>query len=93
MGRSRSATMVIMYLMRKFDISMSMSLDIAKLRREIVDPNVGFLQKLHDFEKKMKKKSLELFCLSAKIPEYKREFSSSSSSSEDLMEKQRSLNI
>lgn len=44
MGRSRSATMVIMYLMRKFEIDWNLALDIVKMRREIIDPNEGFLK-------------------------------------------------
>lgn len=53
MGRSRSATMIIMYLMMKFQIPFEMSMDIVKARREIVDPNEGFIQKLKDFEEKI----------------------------------------
>jgi predicted protein tyrosine phosphatase len=59
MGRSRSATMVIMYLMQKFKLSKQMAFDIAYTRREVVDPNDGFLQKLTDFETKLNEKSFQ----------------------------------
>lgn len=93
MGRSRSATMVAMYLMKKFDISMDMSLQILKNRREVVDPNEGFLQKLREYEKQLQKHFIEITCLSAKLPESCRILSDSSSSSEDLLEKRRSVGI
>ncbi len=39
--------------MMKFQIPFEMSMDIVKARREIVDPNEGFIQKLKDFEEKI----------------------------------------
>jgi len=50
MGMSRSATMVIMYLMRKYEIESTMAFDIVKSRREIIDPNLGFRQILQNYE-------------------------------------------
>ena len=44
MGMSRSATCVIMYLMKKFLLSFDDAFDIVKLRREKIDPNDGFKQ-------------------------------------------------
>lgn len=85
--------MVAMYLMKKFDTSMDMSLEILKDRREIVDPNEGFLQKLKEYEKQLQKHVYEIICLSAKLPESSRILSDSSSSSEDLLEKRRSVGI
>lgn len=93
MGRSRSASMVIMYLMRKFQISFETSFNIVKLRREIIDPNEGFIAKLKAFDGKQYKlrrgQSVE-----AKIQESNEEDvysqaseSSSDSSEEDLLEK------
>lgn len=55
MGMSRSATMVIMYLMRKFQIEWNLALEIVKARREVVDPNEGFIEKLKSFEGKQYK--------------------------------------
>jgi protein-tyrosine phosphatase len=91
MGRSRSVTMVIMYLMKKFDLSKDLAFSITKSRREVVDPNEGFIQKLEDLEEKMKQNSIHEMVQSTKVITQK--FSDSSSSSEDLMERQRSVDI
>lgn len=94
MGRSRSATMVIMYLMKKFEISLDRSLQIVKSRREVVDPNEGFLKRLKEFEKQQRRKSIAMVCHSAKIFCLPSKLStSSSSSSEDLLERRRSVDI
>lgn len=96
MGRSRSATMVIMYLMKKFDISMETALRLAKTRREVVDPNEGFLQKLEEFEtEQYNKKSLSLIFKSKKsiVDSEGQLLSNSSSSSEDLMERRSSIDL
>jgi protein-tyrosine phosphatase len=50
MGRSRSATCVIMYIMKKFGIGYEDTLEFVKSRREVVDPNEGFLRQLREFE-------------------------------------------
>jgi len=52
MGRSRSASMIIMYLMKKFQIEFETSFAIVKMRREIIDPNEGFIAKLKAFNGK-----------------------------------------
>lgn len=96
MGRSRSATMVIMYLMKKFDISMETALRLAKTRREVVDPNEGFLQKLEEFEtEQYNKKSLSLIFKTHKslVDAEGELLSNSSSSSEDLMERRSSIDL
>ena len=49
MGRSRSATLIIMYLMYKFDVSMKIALQLVKYRRMVVDPNAGFIHQLEKF--------------------------------------------
>ena len=49
MGRSRSATIVIMYLMRKFKMRLEDAIKMAKIRRDAVDPNPGFLKQLSEF--------------------------------------------
>lgn len=97
MGRSRSATMVIMYLMRKYQIEWSLAFDIVKHRREIVDPNEGFISKLKEYEgKQYKLRRLSMFKSTSKISEVdeftdfsESENEGSGSSSEDLMEMQR----
>lgn len=43
MGRSRSASLVIMYLMYRFKISMKLAKGLVQYRRRVVDPNNGFL--------------------------------------------------
>ena len=42
MGMSRSATVVIMYLMKKFNLCLDDALSLVKERRHVVDPNSGF---------------------------------------------------
>ena len=49
-GVSRSATLVIMYLMKKFDWSYSEAFDFAKKQRFQVQPNDGFIDQLREFE-------------------------------------------
>jgi len=99
MGMSRSATMVIMYLMRKFEIEWSLAFDFVKYRREIVDPNEGFVQKLKNYEGKQykNKRNFEIKEGEAidEIDELSEDTQSecSSSSEEDLMERRRSLDI
>mmetsp|Transcript_34488 Transcript_34488/g.33677 ORF Transcript_34488/g.33677 Transcript_34488/m.33677 type:complete len:82 (+) Transcript_34488:1245-1490(+) len=50
MGRSRSATCVIMYIMKRFGFSFQEALEFVQLRRDVVDPNEGFLKQLQEFE-------------------------------------------
>ncbi len=41
-----------MYLMKKFQIEFETSFAIVKMRREIIDPNEGFIAKLKAFNGK-----------------------------------------
>jgi protein-tyrosine phosphatase len=50
MGMSRSATCVMMFLMKRFCLSMDDALSLVKHRREKIDPNEGFMSKLRQFE-------------------------------------------
>lgn len=50
MGVSRSASCVIMYLMKKFGLGFEETLKFVQKRREKVDPNIGFEKQLKDFE-------------------------------------------
>jgi dual specificity MAP kinase phosphatase len=50
-GVSRSATLVIMYLMRAARMSLEESLNFIKRHREVVEPNDGFMIELQEFEK------------------------------------------
>jgi len=91
MGRSRSATMVIMYLMMRFQIPWDQAFDILKIRREIIDPNPGFLQKLKDFEGKQYQAKEKIFASSKFLPAPGD--LSDSDTSEDLMEKKTSIDV
>lgn len=86
--------MVIMYLMRKYQIEWSLAFDIVKHRRDVVDPNEGFLSKLKEYEgKQYKLRRMSMYRSNSKISETE-EFSDfsesenedSGTSSEDLME-------
>ena len=50
MGRSRSATVVIMFLMKKFNIPYQTAEKLVKSRREVVEVNSGFSSQLSLFE-------------------------------------------
>lgn len=58
MGRSRSATMVAMYLLYKHlvdvcgeeEIDANMVVEFLKQRRNVVDPNTGFVNQIYEFE-------------------------------------------
>jgi len=58
MGKSRSATITIMFLMKKFSWSYEKAFAFVKRKREIISPNEGFVERLMDFEKNQL-----LFCL------------------------------
>jgi len=49
-GISRSATIVIMYLMRKYKSTFQSTFDYVKSKRGCIDPNLGFILKLMDEE-------------------------------------------
>ncbi|CAI2369738.1 unnamed protein product [Moneuplotes crassus] len=50
MGKSRSATIVIMYIMKKFKLPFKTAFKLVSLRREKIDINPGFIEKLKEFE-------------------------------------------
>lgn len=52
-GISRSATIVISYLMKKHNMSYNDAKTICTKARPIVNPNIGFVQQLLDFEKEI----------------------------------------
>lgn len=49
-GISRSATLVIMYLMRTEDLTYEQALALVQKHRDIVQPNPGFVSQLKEFE-------------------------------------------
>ncbi len=53
-GRSRSATAVISYLMRRRGMSLAKAFAVVKHAREFINPNPGFVMQLQDFEREMK---------------------------------------
>jgi len=53
-GISRSATVVIAYLMREYAMSCSEAYQFVKARRSIISPNLDFMGELHEFEKRLK---------------------------------------
>ncbi len=50
MGISRSATVTIAYVMKKYAWSLDKALDVVKTRRTIVKPNKSFLKQLEVYE-------------------------------------------
>jgi len=53
-GVSRSATVVLGFLMFKYNLSLEDALIIVKKARPCVKPNEGFLQQLRDNEKQLR---------------------------------------
>lgn len=49
MGVSRSASCVIMYVMKKFKLDFEDTLEFVKNKRHVVDPNEGFVKHLQEF--------------------------------------------
>lgn len=55
-GMSRSATVVISYLMKKFpEMSLTKAYRLAKSKRPIVNPNDGFMKQLRLYERYLEK--------------------------------------
>ena len=50
MGMSRSATSVIMFLMRLFKCNFDDAFEFVKTQRQATDPNEGFIEQLKKFE-------------------------------------------
>ncbi|XP_024025897.1 dual specificity protein phosphatase 1 [Morus notabilis] len=50
-GKSRSVTVVVAYLMKKHGMSLSEALEHVKSKRPIASPNSGFISQLMEFEK------------------------------------------
>ncbi|XP_060217684.1 dual specificity protein phosphatase 1-like isoform X7 [Lycium barbarum] len=53
-GKSRSATIVIAYLMKKHGMSHSEAFQLVKSRRPVVSPNAGFMTQLENYDKTLK---------------------------------------
>ena len=52
-GISRSATIVIAYIMKKKGYSLKGACDYASARRGVIMPNTGFLHQLEEYQKKL----------------------------------------
>ena len=50
MGKSRSATIVTMFIMKKFRLSYDIAIKLVSQRREKIEINAGFVEKLKEFE-------------------------------------------
>ena len=50
-GMSRSASLVIAYVMRRDSLSLLAAVEFVKARRPMVSPNVGFMRQLIDHER------------------------------------------
>ncbi|XAR57196.1 Phosphoprotein phosphatase [Bertholletia excelsa] len=53
-GRSRSVTIVVAYLMKKHGMSLSEALQLVRSKRHIAAPNSGFMSQLQEFEKSLR---------------------------------------
>ena len=51
-GVSRSATLVIMCLMKTYGMPVDVALEFVKRQRDVVEPNPGFLLQLYNFQEK-----------------------------------------
>ncbi|MBA0651462.1 hypothetical protein Goklo_018786 [Gossypium klotzschianum] len=52
-GKSRSVTIVVAYLMKKHGMSLSQALEHVRSKRPLASPNPGFIQQLKEFEKSL----------------------------------------
>ncbi|OMJ91215.1 hypothetical protein SteCoe_6284 [Stentor coeruleus] len=59
-GVSRSATIVIMYMMRAVGFSLNEAFAFIQKQREIIGPNAGFIKELEEFEKNNTEFNLKL---------------------------------
>ncbi len=50
MGKSRSATFIIAYLMKHMNMSLEVAYKKVKSSRSLVFPNLGFMRQLKDYE-------------------------------------------
>lgn len=53
MGKSRSVTIVVAYLMKKHGMTFSQALEHVKTKRPLASPNAGFIRQLNNFEKSL----------------------------------------
>jgi protein-tyrosine phosphatase len=63
-GVSRSATIVIAYLMKKQNLSFDDALKIVQTKRPVICPNVGFREQLKTYEEELKEQQTSVCVLS-----------------------------
>ena len=59
-GMSRSATIVVAYLMWKRKLSLNEAIKFVKKKRPVISPNLNFMRQLEIFEELLKKKNYDL---------------------------------
>jgi len=56
-GISRSSTIVIAYLIRKYRMSYEMAYNLVKNKRNIIEPNEGFVEQLKEYAERWQKRN------------------------------------
>lgn len=59
LGISRSASIVVAYLMSSTKLGFEDALSLVKEKRKVVRPNGGFMQQLRDYQKKLQGSSVD----------------------------------
>jgi len=59
-GKSRSVTIVVAYLMKKHGMTLAQALQHVKSKRPVASPNAGFIRQLQDLEKSMQGKQVTI---------------------------------
>lgn len=60
-GASRSATLLSAYLMQEYGMTCQDAIERLKAKREVVNPNAGFVEQLETFAIKLQEERIELF--------------------------------
>ena len=60
MGSSRSASIVIYYLMKKYGLNFNIAYSIVKSKRSLINPNINFVNELKEFDRITKVKDVRL---------------------------------
>lgn len=58
-GISRSATIVISWLMKEHDMSLKAATELTRSKRWFINPNIGFCKQLHKFAKEVEQDRLD----------------------------------
>ncbi len=71
-GASRSATIIIAYIMWKNQLGLTEAIKIIEQKRPIINPNYGFVRQLEMFEKLLKKNNYNINLINFKGIKYPR---------------------